>query len=304
MTSTCFSGKKFTANFSRLLVAVVAVFCHLSAQAQSHVSGTITDSLGTPIFKAYVMETDNENRIHNSTTTDRSGNFTMAYTGAPNRYLRITADGYVTTHRKIETEEQLVRFSLAKRPVSRLSELRKQSTGKRKYVRSTKLLCGRSGIHEVPWTVLIEAINDTTFMLQMPVTAIDKRGVYPEGRTMVFLDKNDYHMLMGYNGEDANAILGNPADESIWNNFGKEGITEKVYAKNAESNFIDSNDPVYYYPQFLFTLEEMQMLCDKSDRLAYLIVDIETGDNYWNVYPMESFGKELTKILTKLTKKK
>ena len=140
MTFTCFSGKKFTSTFCRLQMALIAVFCYLSAQAQSHVSGTITDSLGNPIFKAYVMETDSEHRIHNATTTDRSGNFTMAYTGAPNRYLRITADGYVTTHRKLDVEEQRVRFSLAKRPVSRLSELRKQSTGKRKFVRSTKLL--------------------------------------------------------------------------------------------------------------------------------------------------------------------
>ena len=150
--------------------------------------------------------------------------------------------------------------------------------------------------------VQIEQLNDTVFSLQMPVTSINKNGTYPEGRTMVFLDKNDYHMLMGYNCEDAYPIIGNPSDEDTWNTIGKDNNFGKYNAQNA-SLLTDSNEPVYYYPQFLFTLDELQMLCKQADNLSYIIIDIETGDNYWNVYPLESFGKELTRILTKLQKK-
>lgn len=287
----------------RIIMLLALVVSLLTAKAQQHISGAVTDSLGQPIFKAYVLETDETDRIINQTTTDRNGLFTMAFSGIKEHYLRITADGFVSIHRRMEQTASNLKIKMAERPKARFRDIMQSAKGKkRKMVRSTKLFCGRSGIQEVPWMVQIEQLNDTIFSLQMPVTSINKNGTYPEGRTMVFLDKNDYHMLMGYNCEDAYPIIGNPSDEDTWNTIGKDNNFGKYNAQNA-SLLTDSNEPVYYYPQFLFTLDELQMLCKQADNLSYIIIDIETGDNYWNVYPLESFGKELTRILTKLQKK-
>lgn len=293
---------------TRTLFAFI-LFCALSLSAYAqHVSGKVQDPNGDPIFKAYVTELDNTNRICNQTTTDRAGNFTMAFTGVVGHYICITADGFQTRRQKIDAQDQIFKFNMSERPKSKLSllkqQLDQQAGKKRRYVRSNNLLCGRSGGQEVPWMVEIEQINDTLFTLQMPITALNANGAYPEGRTMVFLDKNDYHMLMGYCAEEAIPMLGNPADEDVWNSIGKEITNEKVYARNSETMAFDSTDPIYYYPEFLFTLDELQLLCKEAENISYLVIDVETGDNYWNVYPMEDFGKELTKILNKLTKKK
>lgn len=280
------------------LSALLMVMCCISAQAQ-HLSGTVTDSLGTPIFKANVMEIDRVNRIDNHTSTDRNGHFTMAFTGKEDNYIFVTADGYVTYHRAIGDNTSLLKIQMQKRPKSRLSEIKKKAVGqKRRFVKTNKLLCGRSGLQEVPWTTIVEAVNDTIFMLQLPVTVIDKHSTYPEGRTITFLDKNDYHMLMAYNGEDAFPIMGNPNDDDVWTNMGKDAINKRVFHEDRE----DSDVPTYFYPQFLFTLDELQMLCEQSDRIGYILVDVETADNYWNVYTLSTFGKELKKIITKLTK--
>lgn len=296
---TLIKGKK-TMCWQVALLAMLMFINPFNLRAQQSISGTVTDSDGNPIFKANVMEVDRVNRIDHYTTTDPNGLFTMGFTGKSQNYIFVTADGFQTYHRSIGDATQLLKIHLKKRPVSRLSEIRKKAAGtKRRFVKTNKLLCGRSGLQEVPWTTIVEAINDSIFMLQLPVTTINKHATYHEGRTITFLDKNDYHMLLAYNGEEAYPILGNPADDDIWDHMGKE-VPSLVFTR-------DDSDPelsAYFYPQFLFTLSDLQMLCDQADRIGYILVDIETADNYWNYYTLDTFGKELKRILDKLTKTK
>lgn len=292
----------------RDLIRVLVCFCLLLgmgsyAKAQ-HVSGHITDSLGAPIFKAYVMEMDVNHRILNQTTTDKSGNFVMAVTNTNGGYLRITADGFVTMRDRVMQDQQRYNLVMAKRPASKLSLIQQLPDGKRKYVRTKKLLCGRSGAHVEPWLVMVERLTDSIFVVQLPVKADNLASSYKEGRSMIFLDTNDYHMVMSYNSEEAYAVAGEPDDYDVWTN---DVAFQRTNAMRGQKSAYEVPDydggSIYFYPQFLFTLDELQMLASQSDRLARLAVDTQAGDNYWLVYPMDGFGKELQKILTKLTKK-
>ncbi len=286
----------------RLSFVLVALFCCFSAHAQKHISGTVTDKQGTPIFKANVMEIDKTHRILNQTTTDKQGNFVLAVNDALNGYLRISANGFILQREHIRRNSQKFNIKMEIRKASRLSLIQKQATGKKPRVfRSKQLLCGRSGMHMEPWTVQVERLTDTLYVLQLPVKAENLSGTYKEGRSITFLDNNDYQITMCYNGEDAVAITGNPDFADLKERRDMQNIGNFQLRNGSDSQ--DSNEPIYYYPQFILTQDDIDILLAQSDRLARVAVDTEAGDNYWLVYPLESFSKELKKAVTKLNKK-
>lgn len=287
---------------TRILILLVACMASLSAQAQQRVSGTITDSQGEPIYKANVMEMDKDHRILNQTTTDRRGNFVMAVRDTLTGYLRITANGYDMQRERIRKNQQILHIQMEERQASRLSQIReKNASAKPREVKTTRLLCGRSGMHEEPWTVKIERLNDTLYVLQLPVKA-SVSGIYKEGRSITFLDKNDYQIIMAYNGEDAMPVEGYPNEDGAWNTKDMQSIGNfKLQSHLDEINKEDLS--IYFYPQFILTREDMEILTTQADLLRIVAVDTEAGDNFWQVYPQESFSKEMKKILTKLDKK-
>jgi len=284
------------------LIIFVLAFCALSVQAQLRISGIVTDSLGNPIFKANIVEMDVYHRILNQTTSDKRGNFVMSVRDTLTGYLRISANGYVSTRDRIRKNLQLFNIKLEERKASRLSQILKQTkNGNDNSIQSKNLLCGRSGARVEPWLVTIFPLTDSLFVLQLPVKAIDGSALYKEGRTMTFLDANDYPIITCYNGEDAVAFPGAPNDYDRESLKSMQSIGNFRVKSGTHMNAVE--DDVYFYPQFILSLEDIEVLMAQVENLARVTVDTEAGDNYWFVYPMDTFAKEFKKILSKLTKK-
>ena len=291
------------ASAKHLILILLLAVCNLTAQAQQRISGTVTDSLGNPINKVYVIEMDKEHRILNQTTTDRRGNFVMSVRDTLTGYLRFTAGGYDMHRDRIRRNLQRFSIQLAEHKASRLSVIRQKDNGQKpRYVVTSKLLCGRIGVHEEPWTVSLERLNDSLYVLQMPVKADNPAGLYKEGRSVTFLDMNDYQLTMAYNGEDALPVAGYPNEDGVWNTKDMQRIGNFKLQSQRESIDREQNLPIYFYPQFILTREDLQILTNQADRLRLVAVDNEAGNNFWQVYPMDGFAKELRKILGKLDK--
>lgn len=287
--------------FRKLLSLLLLLTWASNIFSQQRISGTVTDSLGHPLFKANITEIDKNHRIVNQTTTDHRGNFVMAVRDTLTGHLRISANGYVTQRDRIRRNQQVLRVSLEKRKASRLSTLMAKNTNKKsKAIRSKKLFCGRNGAHEEPWMVMVERLSDSIYVLQIPVKAQNMAGNYKEGRTMSFLDLNDYQIITVYNGEDAIPIEGNPDSYDPRDHNEMQRIGNFKLHNGFEEYTTDN--PIYFYPQFILTLDDIQILLAQADRLSRIAVDTEAADNFWLVYPMDTFHKELTKIIDKLNK--
>lgn len=284
-----------------ILSFVLLLLTCISANAQLRISGTVTDSLGNPIFKANVMEMDIYHRILNQTSTDKKGNFVMSVRDTLTGYLRISANGYVNTRDRIRKNLQSFHIKMEERKASRLSMIMQKAGSKSNSIQSIDLLCGRSGAHVEPWLVTIEKLTDSLYVLQMPVKAIHASSVYKEGRTMTLLDANDYPIITCYNGEEALPISGAPNEYDHDRLKDQQSIGNFQMKSGTQLNAIDDN--LYFYPQFILTIDDIEVLMAQSDHLARITVDTEGGDNFWFVYPMENFTKEFQKIFKKLNKK-
>lgn len=284
----------------RLFTLLLSFCAVLSAQAQ-RVAGTVTDSIGNPVAQANVIEIDINHRIVSHTKTDKQGNFSIAVRDANSNRLRITADGFAIITKRIETKGKQT-YVLSRKTESRLSKEEKQFWGKqRKYVITDKLFCGKSGSQSVPWNVMLEQLSDTMYVLRLPVKANDLSGIYIEGRSVTFLNNEDAHVLMIYNGEDASVVNGYPNDLNTWDNI----INRSFDTADIHTGYEGYHDalPYYFYPPFLISADEMKVLVNDADNLFRLLIDTERADNYWLMYPRKSFAKELQKVLTKLKAK-
>lgn len=268
----------------------------ISASAQ-RISGTVTDSIGNPIANASVTEVDANHRVLSNTRTDGSGNFNMQLRSMGNTRIRISADGYKMLSKRSERGQKQT-FLMAKKTASQLSIAEKANQGfKRNHILTEKLFCGRSGATEVPWTVMLEQIGDTTFVLRMPVKASAMNATYNEGRSVTFVDWGESQLLMSYNGEDCPAIGGYPNERSTWKYVtDREDVMHDMHRDYGGS----TSESIYFYPAFMLTLDEVNTLIKEADHLGRLLIDTEQADNVWFMYPRASFSKELSKVLKKL----
>ncbi len=85
-----------------LLFLILCLSCSLT-YAQKRISGHVWNAKDGPIMMANVIEIDENNRIQASTTTDMSGNFTLAIKN-PNDVLKVYFFGYRPWERKIGTQ--------------------------------------------------------------------------------------------------------------------------------------------------------------------------------------------------------
>lgn len=85
-----------------LLFILLCCSFALPAAAQKRISGHVSNPKDGPIMMANVLEIDANNRIQASTTTDMSGNFTLAIKN-PNDILKVYFFGYRPWQRKIGT---------------------------------------------------------------------------------------------------------------------------------------------------------------------------------------------------------
>ena len=85
-----------------LLFLMLCLSCSL-AYAQKRISGHVWNAKDGPIMMANVIEIDANNRIQASTTTDMSGNFTLAIKN-PENTLKVYFFGYRPWERKIGTQ--------------------------------------------------------------------------------------------------------------------------------------------------------------------------------------------------------
>lgn len=278
-----------------ILFLLMSVVSHVEAQ---RIYGTVTDSLGRPIAQANITEIDVNHRVLSNTKTDKNGNFHMKLLNSEETRLRIVADGYMIftqRSRNIDTHQ----FVLSAKTASRLSQIEKSfPTGKRNYVLTQKLFCGKKYLQQVPWLIMVELIGDSTIVMRLPVRASSSSKSYAEGRCLTFVDAADGHMLMAYNGEDAAAVTGNPNERSTW-----KFVIDNLYTESEmRHGYIDDYDDqsIYYYPSFILSLDELQHLLNESNSLARIFIDTESADNCWIMYPRTNFVKEMQKVLKKL----
>ncbi len=292
-------GRKFYSVNQKVLAMLTMAFVSLAANAQS-ISGRVTDQNGKPIFKANIMEMDKNHRILNQTTSDKNGNFVMSARDTLAGHLCITCNGYVMMHERIRNTHDRFHIHLEERKPSRLSTLSKNDFNtKNSSFETRRLLCGRSGAHVEPWNVVFERISKDTYILQLPVKASHTTGVYKEGRTITFLDDNDYQIILCYNGEDAPALRCSPNDYEFRKNMQEIGN----YKAQTGTQINALEEDIYYFPQFVITQDDLDILMAQPERLARIAVDTEDADNYWLVYPLDTFTKEMKKILTKMNNK-
>lgn len=278
-----------------ILCLLVALVCHATAIAQ-RVSGTVVDSLGRAIAKADVMELDKNHRVLNFTRTNKNGVFTMRVNNPDAAHIRISAWGYNTLSERTVPQQGLT-FTLTEKTPSRLQQIEATRTkGKRRYVLTNKLLCGRSLAREVPWLVMLEHLCDTMYVLRLPIKAEALSGQYKENRMAIFEAKNQDIILQLYNGEDATPVEGNPNESATWNPF-----TEEVRTVMTQTGYGDLNDDAtyYYYPAFIITSSQLRLLQEKALDFSRLMINNERANNYWIMYPMNNFAKELQRAVAK-----
>ncbi len=282
-----------------IVAALLLSVASATAYAQ-RISGTVTDSLGTPVAQASVLEVDINHRVLSSTKTDASGNFNMRILSMGNTRLRINAHGFQMLSKRTEKGQKQT-FMLAKKTASRLSMAEKANAGfKRNHILTEKLFCGHSGTNEVPWTVMLEQIGDSVFVLRLPVKASNSGAVYNESRSLTFVDWGDSQLLQSYNGEDSEAVIGYPNERSTWRYvIDKEHETREMH-RDYGNGTADASESIYFYPAFMLSLDELQQLQKEADHLGRLLIDTEQADNVWFMYPRANFGKELSKIMKKL----
>lgn len=283
-------------------VVVMAMLCGVQAKAQYRVNGVVKDSLGDPLAKAYVMEMDEDHRVLNQVQTDLNGFFVMSVRDTLNGYLRIVANGYHPLRERINRNGQRYDLKLALKPASRLQTLKKHMDDKERFVRSRKLFCGRNSDHSEPWLLQLSKLSDTIYVLRLPVKATNESSVYAEGRTLFFADPAEKHILMLSCSEDAYPIPGNPNEEDTWDEISSPRIGGFLQRGLYEGNIIEDG-LLFFYPQFVLTRHELNLLVSQADRVLNLSVDTEAGDNYWLMYPMANFASELKKMVAKLDKK-
>ena len=289
--------------YQRYIFVILAMFLMVPPLCAQRISGLVTDQEGTAIEKACLSEVDTDHRILSSAETDANGYFTMKLRKAGSSRIRINAAGYAMLTQRSKTGSNQ-RFLMSRKKVSRLTTVMNKKAGsERNYLLTESLLCGHkaNGI-EVPWLVMVEMLGENTYVLRLPVKASSTSAIYPEARSIVFMDWGDGQMLAAFNGEDTRPTMGPPREYKTWRDvLGYEEISNFIHKGYGDG--VGETVELFFYPPFLLSQEEVDQLISHSDHIARLLIDTERGDNVWNMYPRKDFGKQLQKILTKLKRK-
>lgn len=278
------------------LFTCVMLAC-VNASAQ-HLTGSVIDSLGNPIANAEVVELSSSHRVLNHTTTTEKGLFSIHLSNNQRAHISVRAEGYVQLTTQV-VPEQKYRLMLQKKHPSPLQLLKEKYEGKpKKSLLTNKLLCGRYRSREVPWLVKLEYIGDNTFLLQLPIKSETEYGVYREGR-MTVVETNDLqHVLELYNSNDCIPVEGSPNEKETWERFSGKSIGVQPqwswYSDDVEDKVF------YYYPTYILTKHDLEQLIFRSSEINRILLDNEAADNFWIMYPMKGFAKELKKAMLKL----
>lgn len=276
---------------TRLYIFLLFSIFVQSLRSQTLVSGRVTGEEGA-LMGAVVKEIDFNHRIVSQTTTDASGLFNMNVRSM-NHALSVKKAGYVEHIERLAGRQRLD-IQLVKGK-SLIDE--KLLTGKHRVRETYKLLYGHLGTRNVPQLVRIEMLNDTLFTMILPIQADNLLAAYPAGRILMFVDVTDQPLLLSRNLMEVYTLCGEPEEVD------KHSVLARSYIGN---DYTPGNgaapSPMFHYPQFLFTLAEMEALLAREGDICRLLIDTAKGDNFWILYPEETFGKEMHRILTKLRK--
>ncbi len=271
-----------------LLCFSVSLLC-----GQTRVSGVVRGD-GRPLKGVVVKEIDANNRIVSQATTNVLGLYNMIVKN-PNHTISVKVEGYLDFNERLHGRNKLD-IGLVKAVMRVDKEL---LMAKRKSVESYKLIYGRSGTRQIPQLVRLEMLNDTLLTMIIPIHSSSLTESYPAERSLIFVDYADNQLLVGYNAIEVYTISGEPED----------GISQSVIARTyvgidyvPASSMADA--PMYVYPQFLFTIQGLSKLLEQEDRIYRLLIDTARGDDFWQLFPSETFGKEMRKLIAKFSKKK
>jgi len=260
---------------------------------QTVVSGKVMAG-GVPVAGATVKELDVNHRIVSQSTTDASGLFNMSVVDL-NHALSVHSDGYLE-HIERLFGRKTVEIALVKGTSLVDEEL---LMGNHKIEESYKLLYGHNGGRNIPQLVRIEMLNDTLFTLIVPIMSSSQSEAYPAERALIFVDAADNQLLVGKNVMEVYTLIGEPED------VGKYDVMPRAYiGVNYTPNTSVYNSPMFLYPQFLFTTQGLEKLLEQEERIYRLLIDTSRGDNFWILYPSKTFGKEIRKMIAKMTKSK
>lgn len=273
------------------LLFVLAMWVSLVGRSQSVVSGTVMCD-GEPVDGASVTEVDVDNRILNFASTDASGHYSMSLKSGKN-VLKIAKDGcrvFVEDIRGrsridcslvpqmvfVDEEELMVRHPVAE---------------------SYKLLFGHdANYHDVPQLIRVELFNDSTFSIIVPVMSRTLTDAYPAENTMTFVDYSDHPLLTGVSMLEVYTIPGRPED--------RESSSVIARRESRMDTALDDGSVMYCYPQFVFSVKRLErMLQDKEKQPYRVLIQTAAQDNFWVLYPSETFAKEIRKIIAKLQQK-
>lgn len=282
----------------RVILLLVSVMFACTNVVAQHLSGSVLDSLGNPIANAEIVELGSNHRVINYAKSNNKGLFTISLSNSEVAHISIKADGYVQLTAQV-IPDQTYKVTMQKKQPSRLQQLREKYQGvKHKAVLSNKLLCGRYHSREVPWLVMLEHIGDDVYALHLPVKTETEYGQYREGRMAVVETSDLQHLLELYNAEENQPVDGSPNEKETWDRFTGSNTSVLTHWSWYSDDF--DKKILYYYPTFILTQSELEMLIEKSSDINRILLDNEAADNFWIMYPMKGFAKELKKAMQKV----
>lgn len=281
----------------RLTSILVFMFAlALSGQGQTIVSGRVSDARG-PIEHATVSEIDANHRVVNSTSTDKSGLFTMGLKN-PKDAIRVIAKGYLSRIIRINKNNRF-NIHLLRSTTSLEEQLLLE---RHPIVESYKLLYGRVSSRQVPQQVVVELLNDSLLTLSFPIYAHNSNESYPVERKMMFVDYVDGPLLTGRSIVEALPEPGEPEMRDRMYNR-DEDVVYYYFGDDYTPGSYSESTPYYNYPKFLFNVNDILDLMDNQRTICRVLIDTSRGDNYWQLFLQSNCGYELKKIITKLSKK-
>lgn len=272
------------------LLFLLLLYVSLEGYSQRVVSGTVMCD-GEAVEGASVTEVDADNRILNYSATDASGHYSMSLKDGRN-VLRITKDGC-----RVFTEDIRGRSRIDCSLVPQMVFVDNEELMTRHPVaESYKLLYGHdANYHDVPQLIRVELFNDSTFSIIVPVMSKALTDAYPAENTMTFVDYSDHPLLTGVSMLEVYTIPGRPED--------RESSFVIARSESRMDTAIDDGSVMYCYPQFVFSVKRMERMLQGKDAPFRVLIQTAAQDNFWVLYPSDTFGKEIRKIITKLQQK-